>query len=199
MPDISAQNKGTGAVVSLLTACTATFASLTPSPFVVNISGRFDAANLSANKNRFTAEQYQQLEETGEFVWMRYRAGLWPERPERRPYRVTREDMARHATRTLAHLEHDLHPCSILNLHGKSDGTVPADNSTKMDQTIAKSRAAGDLMFLEGVGHNWDQPGQPDLLVTLISNWIKARLVHPIEKPKDGLLVDHLGTQRSKA
>lgn len=189
-----------GAVVSLLAACTPAFAALQPVPLLVNLSGRFDASNLSHNRNRFKPEQYDELDRTGHFVWMHYRAGPEPERAERRPYVVTKAELDRHATRTLAHLEHQLPKgLSVLTLHGKADGTVPYDNSVKMDETIVQSRATSDLMLLEGVGHNWDQPGNAGLLVGLVSSWISSRLSTPLVKQKDVALVDHLGTQRAKS
>lgn len=188
-----------GAVVSLLAACTPTFATLNPRPLVINLSGRFDASNLSQNRNRFTPEQYEELDTKGSFVWLNYRAGPEPERPERRPYVVTKVEMDRHATRTLAPLEHNLPAgLSVLTLHGRTDGTVPFDNSVKMDQTIARSEATSDLMLLEGVGHNWDRPGNAQLLLALVSGWMTSRLATPLVKQKEVPLVDHLGTQRKK-
>lgn len=188
-----------GAVVTLLTACQPALRSLDPLPMIINISGRFDASNLSHNRNRFTEEQYHQLDTQGSFVWMHYRAGAEPERTERRPYLVTKEEMDRHATRTMAGLKDHLPAgLSVLSVHGKADGTVPYDNSIKMDQTISLSQATSDLMLLEGAAHNWDRPGETDLLVGMISAWLAARLWKRPQKPGGEPLVDHLGTRRKQ-
>jgi len=165
-----------------------------PCSLLVNVSGRFDAKNLGA-QSRFTKDQDALLANEGQFVWMSYRAGPEPDRSERRPYLVTAEAVEAHQKRTLDCLQTLPEGISVLNIHGKADGTVPYEQAIKIDCQINKSKATSDTILLEGVAHNYDQSNQSRLLSGLISTWISSRLEAQPVRPTQGL-VDHLGQNR---
>jgi hypothetical protein len=101
---------------------------------VVNVSGRYDAQNLT--QSRFTLEQEEQLEREGSFTWLNYKAGPEPERPQRRcasptgnthlkrrrPYKVTKEAVEHHKRRKLDCVRDIPEHINILSLHGRADG-----------------------------------------------------------------------------
>lgn len=89
---------------------------------LINVSGRFESSNVPASQ-RFTAAQNEELRNKGSFVWLNYRAGAEPERPLRRPYVVTQEELDAHANRRMDCLDQLPGRCMVLNLHGKGDGT----------------------------------------------------------------------------
>ena len=181
---------------------------------LINVSGRFESSNVPASQ-RFTAAQNEELRDKGSFVWLNYRAGAEPERPLRRPYVVTQEELDAHANRRMDCLDQLPGRCMVLNLHGKGDGTgqislsfrrfsltdmtVPYDQAIQMDLAIRKGKASSDVMLLEAVQHNWDGPGHPELLASLIQAWILARANANIVRTGNDALVDHLGQNRDKA
>ena len=163
----------------------------------VAISPRYDARDSSAGVARFSAEQRDELERTGRFVWLHYRCGPEPERPHRRPYVVTREDIARAAERSLECVSNMAEGTSALVLHGKADGTVPYANSVRVDEAIGRGAACSDLGLFDGVGHNWDAPGEDTLLASIIGAWLEQRAKTPARK-RTGPLVDHLIHERER-
>lgn len=68
-----------------------------------------------------------------------------------------------------------------------------------MDLAIRKGKASSDVMLLEGVKHNWDGVGHPQLLAGLIQAWIISRVDAEIVRTGEEALVDHLGQNRDKA
>lgn len=89
---------------------------------IVNVSGRYESSNVVPTA-RFTAAQNEELNKNGSFVWLNYRAGKEPERPLRRPYVVTQQELDGHVKRTLECVTNLPEGTMVLNLHGKSDGT----------------------------------------------------------------------------
>ena len=77
--------------------------------------------------------------------------------------------------------------------------TVPYDQAIQMDLAVRKGKASSDVMLLEAVQHNWDGPGHPELLASLIQAWILTRANANIVRTGNDALVDHLGQNRDKA
>lgn len=82
---------------------------------------------------------------------------------------------------------------------GADNSTVPYDQAIQMDLAIRKGRASSDVMLLEGVQHNWDGVGHPQLLASLIQAWILSRVNVEITRTGEDALVDHLGQNRARA
>ena len=125
-----------------------------PCKLIVSVSSRFDSHNIPS-KSRFTPTQLEELERTGSFTWLNYRAGPEPERSERRPYIVTQQSLDDHSKRSLECVCNLPEGTAVLGLHGKADGTVPYEQTLRMDAAIQKGKASCDVMLMQGVAHNW--------------------------------------------
>lgn len=164
-------------------------------PFVVSLSGRYDTSSLSpSGLSRFTPSQISLLESQGSFVWLTYRVGA--SRSEKREYVVTKEEIEGAKTRTLECVDKIPEGCAVLCLHGRADGTVPPDESRKIDERIAKGKATGDLVLVEGVEHNWDKAGELEMAAGMITAWFRGRAALPALRPDK--VVDHLGLERKR-
>jgi len=183
-----------GAVVALMYASRS---DAVPCPLVVSVSARYDARDSSAGVARFSPAQQDELEQTGRFEWLSYRCGPEPERPHRRKYIVTREDIERAAKRSLECVASMAETTQTLVLHGKADGTVPYANSVRVDEAIGRGAASADIMLFQGVGHNWDAAGEGALLASAIGGWLEQRTLNPTRR-QSGPLIDHLSHQRGR-
>lgn len=75
---------------------------------------------------------------------------------------------------------------------------VPYDQALQTDAAIRRGQASSDVMLLDGVKHNWEEPGQAALLAALIQGWILSRKDMKVTRLGEGDLVDHLGQFRKK-
>lgn len=194
-----------GAVVVLSLASDASFLSAlngasSPPPLIISLSARYDTSSLSpSGLSRFNDEQKAALERDGRFVWLRYRAGPEPERPERREYVVTKEAVESAKRRTLECVESIPRGTQVLLLHGRADGTVPTIETGKVDARIRDhGEASSDVVLVEGVEHNWDGEGELEAAAEWIEVWMKARTKRPANRVLEADLVDHLGLNRRK-
>lgn len=102
------------------------------------LSGRLNMSESESISRRFTAEQLEQLNQTGRFIWRQYRTADGAERP----YIITKESLdRRHSTDmhavcreivnyySLTSNSESSRVMSIIILHGSADTTVPVEDA----------------------------------------------------------------------
>ncbi|POW19517.1 hypothetical protein PSHT_04562, partial [Puccinia striiformis] len=163
-------------------------------PLMISLSARYDTSDVGLS--RFSEEQQTKLENEGEFVWLRYRAGR--DFMERRDYVVTLEEVSKAKTASLECVKDLRDNSQVVLFHGRADGTVAVQHAQKLEQHLRDTNPSTsvDLVLVEGAKHNWDQEGEIDMLIEWINAWIQRRAGKDSTRVPTDKIVDHLGPLR---
>ena len=127
-------------------------------PYLVNLSGRFNARN---SDEMMTDQQKRDLQNHGEFEIMR-RGTI--------SYMVTSKDLEECAYHELSSIDYETIDSHVLTIHGDNDRNVPLDNALCFEEVLGKKHT---LRIIEGADHNFNGLKFMSVLVEAITKFIK--------------------------
>ncbi|CAN0063904.1 unnamed protein product [Ascophyllum nodosum] len=106
---------------------------------IVNVAGRFDTTQTP--RSRFTEEQWNQLQETGSFVWT----------VKGKDLTIYRRDFEERAALDMRRTAGAIKRSKVLTVHGKDDATIPVADAFEFDRVLLNH----ELVVVEGATHNF--------------------------------------------
>ncbi|RIA98653.1 Alpha/Beta hydrolase protein [Glomus cerebriforme] len=131
-------------------------------PLIVSLSARYDHTQIPPN--RFTPEQFEELQRKGSFVWVKY---------DNREYVIRQEDIKQITSLDMSVVKNiDKQKIRVLTVHGSKDKVIPVEDAYIFDKLLGPE-PYHKLVIVQDAGHlYYDNMNHQKIMVEAINSWL---------------------------